>query len=100
MVIHSLTYCFRFTSLASFSEILGQLKLVYALGEQFVPGSDRNHFCKPTGVVTTPDGNVFIADGYCNSRIVRFNANGEYISEWGQDFDGWFISKKYSINTL
>lgn len=76
------------------------MKLVYALGEQFVPGSDRNHFCKPTGVVTTPDGNVFIADGYCNSRIVRFNANGEYISEWGQDFDGWFISKKYSINTL
>ncbi len=26
----------------------------------------------------TNDGTIFVADGYCNSRVVRFNPNGTF----------------------
>jgi hypothetical protein len=31
-----------------------------------------------------PDGSFLLADGYTNSRIVKFSADGEYIMEWGE----------------
>ena len=44
--------------------------LVATRGEKFTPGSDPEHFCKPTDVAVLPDGTPFVADGYCNSRLV------------------------------
>ena len=38
-------------------------KLAIFIGEKFVPGSDQSHFCKPTSVVVSKSGNVYIADG-------------------------------------
>ncbi|KAI4501845.1 hypothetical protein M0802_003180 [Mischocyttarus mexicanus] len=53
----------------------GVLKL--SLGERFEPGNDLNHFCQPTSVaVASSTGEIFIADGYCNSRIVLFDSMG------------------------
>ncbi|KAI4491464.1 hypothetical protein M0804_002856 [Polistes exclamans] len=53
----------------------GVLKL--SLGEPFEPGNDLNHFCQPTSVaVSSSTGEIFIADGYCNSRIVLFDSMG------------------------
>lgn len=54
------------------------------LGVQFEPGNDRTHFCKPAAVTATKDGSIFVADGYCNSRIVKFSATGKYLLEWGE----------------
>lgn len=51
------------------------------LGRKMQPGADLEHFCKPTDVVVTNDGTVFIADGYCNSRLVQFTAQGSFIRE-------------------
>ena len=54
------------------------------LGEAFTPGSDRQHFCQPTDVaVDLVTGNIYVSDGYCNSRIMKFSAEGRYLSEWG-----------------
>ncbi|KAK7126212.1 hypothetical protein R3I93_021559 [Phoxinus phoxinus] len=54
------------------------------LGEAFEPGSDKNHFCQPTDVAVDPvTGHVFVSDGYCNSRILKFSPEGKYISHWG-----------------
>lgn len=54
------------------------------LGTKFQPGNDQNHFCQPAGVVVGPDQNVYIADGYCNSRVVVYSAlTGAYITSWG-----------------
>uniref|UniRef100_A0A8C5B885 Peptidylglycine alpha-amidating monooxygenase n=1 Tax=Gadus morhua TaxID=8049 RepID=A0A8C5B885_GADMO len=54
------------------------------LGEAFTPGSDRRHFCQPTDVAVDPvTGNIYVSDGYCNSRIMKFSAEGQYLSEWG-----------------
>lgn len=41
-----------------------------------VPGSDPNHLCKPTSIAVATTGEIFIADGYCNSRILIHNAAG------------------------
>uniref|UniRef100_A0AAQ5ZD54 Peptidylglycine alpha-amidating monooxygenase n=1 Tax=Amphiprion ocellaris TaxID=80972 RepID=A0AAQ5ZD54_AMPOC len=62
----------------------GRDRILLTLGEAFTPGSDSNHFCKPTDVaVDTETGNIFVSDGYCNSRILKFSADGKYLSEWG-----------------
>lgn len=49
------------------------------------PGSDQNHFCQPTDVAVEPStGAIFVADGYCNSRIVQFSPSGKFITQWGE----------------
>ncbi len=51
------------------------------LGEKFVPGSDEAHFCKPTSVaVVESTGDFFVADGYCNSRVMKFNRHGKLLN--------------------
>uniref|UniRef100_A0A8C5HS26 Peptidylglycine alpha-amidating monooxygenase n=1 Tax=Gouania willdenowi TaxID=441366 RepID=A0A8C5HS26_GOUWI len=62
----------------------GRDAALITLGEAFTPGSDKNHFCKPTDVAEDPEtGNIFVSDGYCNARILKFSADGKYLSEWG-----------------
>lgn len=62
----------------------GKDRTLLALGEAFIPGSDNSHFCQPTDVaVDTETGNIFVSDGYCNARILKFSADGKYLSEWG-----------------
>lgn len=53
------------------------------LGVKFEPGGDENHFCKPTSVAVLPEGDFFIADGYCNSRIIKFSRTGVRLLHWG-----------------
>ncbi|KAF7257574.1 hypothetical protein EG68_05851 [Paragonimus skrjabini miyazakii] len=55
------------------------------LGHRFDPGSSTSHFCQPTDVVVSSTGDIFVADGYCNSRIVKFAANGTYLMHWSID---------------
>jgi peptidylamidoglycolate lyase len=54
----------------------GELTPVLTFGQRFVPGSSKNHLCMPTSIAVASEGEVFIADGYCNSRILKFNAAG------------------------
>ncbi|XP_049625078.1 peptidyl-glycine alpha-amidating monooxygenase isoform X5 [Suncus etruscus] len=59
------------------------------LGRSMQPGNDQNHFCQPTDVAVDPDtGAVYVADGYCNSRIVQFSPNGKYVTQWGEASSG------------
>ncbi|XP_066599061.1 peptidyl-alpha-hydroxyglycine alpha-amidating lyase 2-like [Prorops nasuta] len=52
----------------------GVLQLV--LGRQFEPGNDLDHFCQPTSVAVASTGQIVVADGYCNNRIVLFDSQG------------------------
>lgn len=66
-----------------------KLEEVFSLGTKFVPGRDREHFCLPTAVTTSStDGSIYVSDGYCNSRIIKFAANGKYLAQWGELYDG------------
>lgn len=53
------------------------------LGERFVPGNDEKHFCKPTDVAVSNDGEkIFVADGYCNSRVVVLDSKGNFVRQY------------------
>lgn len=54
------------------------------LGIPFIPGKDRTHFCKPTDVAIMKNGDFFVSDGYCNSRVLKYSSNGEFLMEWGR----------------
>lgn len=70
-------YDFRF----SFS------KPVLTLGKQFEKGNDQSHFCKPTSIaISQSNDDIFIADGYCNRRIVQFDKMGNFIKNY-EDID-------------
>ena len=58
-------------------------QLVLTLGEAGVTGKDEKHFGRPTDIAWLPDGSFFVADGYTNSRIVKFDKNGKYLTAWG-----------------
>jgi len=49
------------------------------LGTHMQPGSDHTHFCMPTSVAVAQSGDFFVADGYCNSRVMKFNKDGKLI---------------------
>ncbi|KAL4221217.1 hypothetical protein ACF0H5_019481 [Mactra antiquata] len=53
------------------------------VGYRFEPGSDVDHFCKPTDVAVQANGDFFVADGYCNSRIIKYDQYGYFIKQWG-----------------
>lgn len=58
-------------------------KLLLAIGERGRPGADQSHFNFPTDVAVLPDGSFYVSDGYKNSRVVKFTAEGKYDFEWG-----------------
>ena len=53
-----------------------------AQGPQGV-GIPGDNFNGPTDVTWDTSGNIFVADGYGNSRIARFDKNGKYLKSWG-----------------
>ncbi len=59
-------------------------RLLMTLGTPGEPGEDEHHFNKPTDVAFAPNGDIFVSDGYGNSRVVRFNQHGRFINAWGQ----------------
>jgi DNA-binding beta-propeller fold protein YncE len=63
-------------------------ELVMTLGERDVAGSDETHFGKPQDVAFLPDGRFLVADGYDNARVVIFDAEGTYVSQFGEAGDG------------
>ena len=62
----------------------GSSKPSLTLGEAFVPGKDDSHFCKPAAVAVMTSGDFFVADGYCNSRIIKYDRSGRKLLEWGR----------------
>ncbi len=58
-------------------------QLVLHIGEKGVPGTDHNHFGRPASLLFMPDGSFYVADGYDNARIVKFDKDGKYLMEWG-----------------
>jgi DNA-binding beta-propeller fold protein YncE len=58
--------------------------LVQTLGVPNERGSDERHFFRPTFMAWQPDGSFYVADGYRNTRVVKFDKDGNYLLEWGQ----------------
>jgi peptidylamidoglycolate lyase len=53
-------------------------------GVNKIGGNDSSHFNKPTDVAVLSDGSFYVSDGYVNSRVAKFSADGKYQFEWGR----------------
>ena len=42
-------------------------------------------FCRPTDVGWDPQGNIFVSDGYCNNRVVKYDKNGRFMAQVGSE---------------
>ena len=58
-------------------------RLVQTWGEANVIGDDENHFNGVSSIAFLPDGSFLLGDGYDGQRIVKYDADGEYVTEWG-----------------
>jgi len=45
-------------------------------------------FCRPTDVGWDPQGNIFISDGYCNNRVVKYDKAGRFLGQAGSEKAG------------
>jgi sugar lactone lactonase YvrE len=56
-------------------------KLVMTLGKKGVAGDNASHdtFNRPNAVAIAPNGDIFVSDGYVNSRVVQFSKDGKFI---------------------
>lgn len=63
-------------------------KLLLTLGERGVPGTDTMHFNRPTDIAALPDGSFYVSDGYRNTRVMKFAADGRFEFQWGKPGTG------------
>ncbi len=59
-------------------------KHLLTLGTEGVAGRDKKHLNMPTDMAITKAGDIFVADGYGNARIVHFDKHGHYVKDWGE----------------
>lgn len=58
-------------------------ELLLTLGTPGQAGDDGAHFNGPTDTAITPEGDIFVSDGYGNRRVVHFDARGKFVQAWG-----------------
>ena len=56
-------------------------KVVMTLGKKGVAGDDtsRDAFNQPNSVGFGPNGDIYVSDGYGNSRVVQFKSDGSFV---------------------
>ncbi len=59
-------------------------RLLQTIGEPNVHAADDKHFYRPTFIAWLPDGTFYVADGYANTRVVKFDKNGKFLMAWGE----------------
>ncbi|MBI4886309.1 MAG: 6-bladed beta-propeller [Acidobacteria bacterium] len=45
-------------------------------------------FRQPTDVAWDSSGNIYITDGYVNSRVAKYDRNGDWVKSWGEHGTG------------
>jgi DNA-binding beta-propeller fold protein YncE len=64
----------------------GRVRMV--IGRKGFSGETEEAFNRPTDVAFGPNGEIYVADGYVNSRVVKFTKEGRYVTAWGKKGKG------------
>ena len=59
-------------------------KPLLVLGTRGESGDDQRHMNNPTDMVVSPSGDIFVSDGYANSRVMHFDKRGRFVKMWGK----------------
>jgi hypothetical protein len=52
------------------------------------PPDEKYTLCRPTDIGWDMDGNIFVSDGYCNNRVIKYDRNGRFLAESGSAAPG------------
>lgn len=59
-------------------------ELVLTLGTPGEPGDDDTHLNGPTFLAFMDANTVYLADGYWNQRVIRYDTDGNILGQWGE----------------
>lgn len=57
--------------------------VVMTIGQKEVAGEGMDTLNGPCDVTVAPNGDIFVADGHGNSRVVKYSKDGTFITTWG-----------------
>lgn len=63
-------------------------RVLMTLGTAGVAGETPSTFNGPCDVAVAANGDIFVADGHVNNRIVKFSKDGTFLKAWGQRGSG------------
>jgi DNA-binding beta-propeller fold protein YncE len=63
----------------------GRKLLEISVGD--IPDPARE-FCGATDVAFAANGRIFVADGYCNARVIEYDSTGRKVRQWGRPGTG------------
>ncbi len=58
-------------------------ELVMSLGIWNETADDETHLGRPQDIAFLSDGNIVVADGLTNSRVIKFDKSGKFLKAWG-----------------
>ena len=63
-------------------------QLLLTIGTENSAGTGENQFNRPADVAFGPAGEIYVADGYGNSRVMKFDSAGKFLKTWGEKGTG------------
>ena len=57
-------------------------EILLTVGTNAERGHDLDHLCRPTEVAVANSGAFFVSDGYCNDRVMKYDAAGRPVGEF------------------
>ena len=60
----------------------GRVRMV--LGRLDDPAEAPDRFNRPTDIAIAANGDLYVSDGYGNSRVVKFSKDGKFLKAWGR----------------
>ena len=58
-------------------------ELLMTLGIKGQAGTTDDTFDRPADIAFGPNDELYVADGYGNSRVVKYDAEGNFVTTWG-----------------
>jgi peptidylamidoglycolate lyase len=59
-------------------------ELLLTLGTPGEPGEDNNHLRRPTFLAFMDENTMYLADGYDNTRVIKYDMDGNILGQWGE----------------